>query len=225
MIQHNASPDALHNAATNLYEDKTGDWVFETPEWHSWINCQERALWIHGIPGAGKTVLASHVIEKTISICETQGKQTRTVYYYCHHSHDQDEARPFLRWLVSELLRSLDVIPITLWGMYQRGNEPDTLQLLYALDKALYSFDRVYVCIDALDESQSREHLLAVLERLVTAAQLAKIQPFATSREYEDINRKMRCIAQPLSMSNPFVDADIRLYVVAKIRENPKFQA
>lgn len=197
--------------------------MLATPEWANWINCRERALWIHGIPGAGKTVLASHVIEKTRNICETRGKKTRLVYYYCHHSHNQDETAPFLRWLVSELLQGLDEIPSIAWEPYERRTEPDLPRLLQILGEALHGFERVYVGIDALDESESRANLLALLERLTIETRFAKIQLFATSREYEDIRRKMSSISQPLSMSNPFVEADIRLYVAAKIRENPRF--
>ncbi|KAK3371102.1 hypothetical protein B0T24DRAFT_650215 [Lasiosphaeria ovina] len=110
---------ALHSAVKGLYEEKTGDWVFETPEWNNWIDCRKRTLWIHGIPGAGKTVLASYVIERTRSICETKGKQTRCIYYYCYHGRHQDEATPFLRWLVSQLLQGLEEIPETAWDAYE----------------------------------------------------------------------------------------------------------
>ena len=218
------SSRALHNTATGLYEDKTGDWVFETPEWDNWIDCRERALWIHGIPGAGKTVLASHVIEKILSICETKGKQTRCIYYYCHHSHNQDETTPFLRWLISQLLQGLDKFPDVASEAYKSRVLPDFTQLLETLAEVLPSFDRVYIGIDALDESQPRVRLLALLERFIIEPRFAKIQLFATSREYEDIRRKMSSISQPLSMSNPFVEADIRLYVAAKIAENLRFR-
>jgi hypothetical protein len=88
----------------------------------------------------------------------------------------------------------------------------------------LSSSDRVYVGIDALDESQSRDQILALLEMLVTQTRFSKIQLFATSREYAEIKSKMQGIAQPLSMSNPFVEADIRHFVTAKIRDNARFQ-
>ena len=218
------NPHALHDTAKGLYEDKTGDWVFETPEWDKWINCRERALWIHGIPGAGKTILASHVIEKTLSVCETKGKQARCIYYYCHHSHNQDETTPFLRWLISQLLQGLDKFPDVALQAPKGLMLPDFTQLLAILAEVLPSFDRVYVGIDALDESQPRVRLLALLERFIIEPRFAKIQLFATSREYEDIRRKMSSISQPLSMSNPFVEADIRLYVAAKIAENPRFR-
>lgn len=223
-VPQGTSSPALHNTARSLYEDETGDWVFRTPEWKNWIDCRKRGLWIHGIPGAGKTVLASYVIERTRSICETKGKKEKCIYYYCYHGRNQDETTPFLRWLVSQLLQGLDEMPRAAYDTYESCAEPDFQQLLSILGEALRSFDRIYVAIDALDESQSRIHLLSLLEKLIMETRFAKIQLLATSREYEDISRKMISISQPLSMSNSFVEADIRLYVAAKIRENPRFQ-
>jgi NACHT domain len=198
--------------------------VFRASDWGDWINTRIRALWIHGIPGAGKTVLAAHIIETTLRICEAKDKRTTCVYYYCYHGHNQDESVPFLRWLVSQLLREADTVPILAWEAYTWSREPDTTLLLDVLHATLDFFDLVYVAIDALDESQSRQNLLSVLNVLVTDPRFWKIQLLATSREYSDIKLKMGRFSQSLSMSNCFVEADIRIYVAAKIMAEAKFQ-
>ena len=198
--------------------------MFKAPGWDDWINARIRALWVHGIPGAGKTVLAAHIIETTLRICEAKNKRTICVYYYCYHGHNQDESVPFLRWLVSQILREADTVPILAWKAYTKNREPDTALLLDILHETLDFFDLVYVAIDALDESQSRENLLSVLDVLVTDPRFWKIQLLATSREYSDIELKMGCFSQPLSMSNCFVEADIRTYIAAKIMAEAKFQ-
>jgi len=198
--------------------------VFRASGWDDWINTRIRALWIHGIPGAGKTVLAAHIIETTLRICEAKDKRTTCVYYYCYHGHNQDESVPFLRWLVSQLLREADTVPTLAWKAYTGSREPDTALLLDVLHVTLDFFDLVYVAIDALDESQSRQNLLSVLNVLVTDPRFWKIQLLATSREYSDIKLKMGRFSQSLSMSNCFVEADIRIYVAAKIMAEAKFQ-
>jgi hypothetical protein len=198
--------------------------VFRASDWDDWINTRIRALWIHGIPGAGKTVLAAHIIETTLRICEAKDKHTTCVYYYCYHGHNQDESVPFLRWLVSQLLREADTVPTLAWKAYTRSREPDTTLLLEVLHAILDFFDLVYVAIDALDESQSRQNLLSVLNVLVTDPRFWKIQLLATSREYSDIELRMGRFSQSLSMSNCFVEADIRIYVAAKIMAEAKFQ-
>jgi hypothetical protein len=181
-------------------------------------------LWIHGIPGAGKTVLAAHIIETTLRICKAKDRRTTCVYYYCYHGHNQDESVPFLRWLVSQVLREADAIPTVAWKAYTSSREPDTILLLDILHATLDFFDLVYVAIDALDESQSRQNLLRISNILVTDPRFSKIQLLATSREYSDIKLEMDRFSQSLSMSNCFVEADIRTYVAAKILAEAKFQ-
>jgi len=181
-------------------------------------------LWIHGIPGAGKTTLAAHIIEKTLSICEAEDKRVTCVYYYCYHGHNQDESVPFLRWLVSQLLREADIVTTLAWKACTRSLEPDKTLLLDILHAILDSFELVYVAIDALDESQSRQNLLSVLHALVTDPRFLKIQLLATSREYSDIELGMGRFSQSLSMSNCYVEADIGTYVAAKITAEAKFQ-
>jgi len=149
--------------------------VFRTSDWDDWINTRIRGLWIHGIPGAGKTVLVAHIIEATLRICEEKDKRTTCVYYYCYHGHNQDKSVPFLRWLVSQLLREADTVPTLAWKAYTRSREPDTTLLLDVLHATLDLFDLVYVVIDALDESQSRQNILGVLNVLVTDPRFWKI--------------------------------------------------
>jgi hypothetical protein len=140
------------------------------------------------------------------------------------HGHNQDESVSFLRWLVSQLLRAADIVPTLALKAYTHKWEPDTSLLLDVLDAALGFFDRVYVAIDALDESQLRQNLLRVLSVLATDPRFLKIQLLATSREYPDIELQMCRFSKELSMSNSFVEADIKIYVAAKIMAEPKFQ-
>ncbi|KAK3933930.1 hypothetical protein QBC46DRAFT_462872 [Diplogelasinospora grovesii] len=190
-LQGQILPSVLHNAARDLYENGTGDW---------------RALWLHGIPGAGKTVLASHVIEGTLQDCKVR--------------NEQDSGRK----RTTCLLADLDEIPVSAWEAYERRTEPNLQQLQDVLSEVVRDFDRVYIGIDALDESQDRRNLLALIETLIIETRFSKIQLFAASREYGDISRKMGSLSQPLSMSNSFVEADIRLYVAAKIKQNAEFR-
>jgi hypothetical protein len=44
--------------------ENTGDWIFEKKEYKTWRTCETSSLlWLHARPGAGKSVLAAHLIE------------------------------------------------------------------------------------------------------------------------------------------------------------------
>ena len=207
------------------YEAGTGEWVFKTPQWDGWIKSANRCLWIHGIPGAGKTVLAGRLIEEVFRMCKAETDQNWVcVYYYCYHGHNQDETLPFLRWLTSSLCRKAGKIPRQLEELYGDGLSPSQDQLLLCLESIFSCFDKLFVFIDALDESHQREGFLQVVDRLVESPQLTKMQLLATSREYAEIERTMGRIAIPLSMSNRFVAEDIRLYISARLKSVTEFQ-
>jgi hypothetical protein len=219
-------PSPLHHRARKQYEPKTGSWMLRSPKWNDWIECKNRCLWIHGIPGAGKTVLASYLIGEIKNHCKAlSGKRCTHIYYYCYFGHNQDEATPFLRWVINRLCRESDAVPSCIYDMFKHGGTPSLIDLMGALELMLSaSFDTVYITIDAIDESMPRADLLKLLRDLATDARFEKIQLLATSRQYLDIERVMEEVSVEVSMSNPLVDEDIRTYVQSQLHTLPNFK-
>ncbi|KAK3490117.1 hypothetical protein B0T13DRAFT_451254 [Neurospora crassa] len=219
------NPSSNHNTANSLYETGTGDWIFRSQEWNLWVNKQskERSLWIHGIPGAGKTILASHIIEH-LTNTKCSGK-VALVYYYCYHGHNQDETFSFLRWLISQLCRKSDTVSSLTYGIYRSGQDPNITKLLSALLAQLDSLDTVYVAVDALDESQQpRDRMLDVLRTLATDSRFRKIRLLTTSREYADIERVMAPVSLSVPTSHEEVEKDIRVFVEGSISRSNSFK-
>ncbi|CZR56744.1 uncharacterized protein PAC_06633 [Phialocephala subalpina] len=218
-------PTSLHHRACKQYEAGTGNWMLRSSEWTDWLQGKSRCVWIYGIPGAGKTILASHLIESLKEHCKvSSAKQCAVVYYYCYFGHNQDEAASFLRWMVDRLCRQADHVPTYLYELYQHGGEPSLAELLRALEAILANFENVYIVVDAIDESMPRDDLLKVLRDLVTDSRFGKIQLLATSRQYIDIENVMELISEPVSMLNPLLDEDIKLYVRSQLDSNPTFK-
>ncbi|KAJ4387071.1 hypothetical protein N0V85_007762 [Neurospora sp. IMI 360204] len=219
------NPSSNHNAAKSLYEEGTCDWIFRSQEWNLWVNKQseKRSLWIHGIPGAGKTILASHIMDELIKT-KCSGNVV-LVYYYCYHSHNRDETFPFLRWLVSQLCRNTDTVSSLTYEIYRSGQDPDVPKLLTALHAQLDGLDTVYVAVDALDESQKpRETFLGVLHTLATDPRFQMIQLLTTSREYADIERVMAPISFSVPTSHEEVEKDIRVFVDRSMSQSDDFK-
>ncbi|KAF4962594.1 hypothetical protein FSARC_9372 [Fusarium sarcochroum] len=220
----NTNPSSSHNAALNLYVGGTGDWVFRSQPWKDWIGFRTRSLWLHGIPGAGKTILAAHTTQAVMEYCrQTNNPRVTCVYYYCYHGHNQDETTSLIRWLLGQLFRKADHVPQGASDLFKSNREPDLQALKDLLQESLQRFERVFLMVDALDESQPHEDLLTFLQQLITGNEYRKIQLFTTSRQYTTIEKIMLKFSEPLSLSNPWVQEDIKCYVSVQIAETRAF--
>ncbi|EEY23665.1 ankyrin repeat protein [Verticillium alfalfae VaMs.102] len=228
------NPSSLHYEATALYEEGTGDWVSRDLAWQKWVDpeaVKPKCLWLKGIPGAGKTVLASHLFHSLelmhqdwpalrYGIATTSNRKRQHgnslsiahIYYYCHHTRNHDESLPFLRWIVNEMCRQSEVVPQQLIDIHRSGRQPSIQQLLNSLVFMINMWDSVYIMIDALDESKPRTELLKLLHKLGTEHRFQNLKILATSRIYPDIKDNMEPIATSIDMSNPFVEDDIRKF-------------
>jgi len=198
------NPSVIHNLARKQHESHTCEWVLRIPQWKSWLKSREshRFLWIHGIPGAGKTILASFLIEQCKLYCQPTQTQSYFVYYYCSYRNNQDKSIPLLRWLVCQLSRLTGRIPRILYDIYRLKHHPSAESLTDSLAELLKNIEIVYLIVDAVDESRPRDELLLLLETLVTDPRFCKIQLLATSRRYHDIRSTITRISSPISTLN-----------------------
>jgi hypothetical protein len=77
--------------------------------------------------------------------------------------------------------------------------------------------------LDALDESSNRPNLLDVLLQVAGDANFKNIRLLALSRKETDIERVLDHISTDMSLQNPRVDEDIRLYIQNQLCEDRKF--
>jgi len=107
--------------------------------------------------------------------------------------------------------------------LFREGGHPSTSRLLQVLESVSQLFSRIYVVIDALDESKDRERLLEVLIKILEAGNLCTVQLLVTSRKELDIERAILPLSTSLSLSNPYVDEDIRTYIKSYLSQNRRF--
>lgn len=168
-------PSPNHNQARHLHEHHTGQWILRSREWKSWLAGSTRFLWLYGIPGAGKTVLASFLIDEVQGLVKRTSTSTGWCYYYCYHARNQDETTHFLRWIINQQARQSSGIPQEVDSLYQNGLTPNVSNLMKALQASLSSFESVFVVVDALDESADRENFISTLRKLGSEPSFNKI--------------------------------------------------
>ncbi|TRX94760.1 hypothetical protein FHL15_004221 [Xylaria flabelliformis] len=228
-LPRNDDMSALHSERKALQEPETCDWIFREKSLKDWLQRDHighvRYIWVHGIPGAGKTVLASSIIERAASNCNSCGY----AYYYCLYSRRQDETIPFLKYILRLLCKQKQTMVLPkLHEAYAREEALSVEDLLNCLEEISLAHDKgIHIIIDAVDESNPREGLLQVLGRIGTEPRFRKVSLLFTSREENDISKHIKeqnnavaCI----SMSNINVRDDIKRYIHAQLTESGVFK-
>jgi hypothetical protein len=103
-----------------------------------------------------------------------------------------------------------------LWSSCRDDNQqPSVSSLQSVLQAMLDMIDKVWIVLDALDESKPRYDLLAWLETLVISKSTA-CQLLVTARREEDIESALHSWVRPedrVAIRQSHVDADINTYV------------
>ncbi|MCJ1380180.1 hypothetical protein MMC17_003283 [Xylographa soralifera] len=152
----------------------TGQWLLESDEFETWVLGCATKLYCPGIPGAGKTVLSSIVINHLQNRCQDQ--HIPVLYIFLNHKDSLDQSLPNL---IGSLLKQLvqyqaPKVPSErvkkLWEAGKREEMPPSLETLKeTLHAELRSFAKTYVVVDALDEcliDSTRNELLELLHNL-----------------------------------------------------------
>ncbi|RYN62891.1 hypothetical protein AA0118_g4972 [Alternaria tenuissima] len=97
------NPEDSFRTNTRIRHATTGFWLTGTDEFTKWMQGSNLHLWLSGIPGAGKTILSSLIIQQ----CLKEATDDRAVaFFYCDYknSKSQDMVQ-ILSSLASQLAR------------------------------------------------------------------------------------------------------------------------
>ncbi|KAG4283041.1 hypothetical protein FPRO06_09714 [Fusarium proliferatum] len=211
------NPSSLHNIAFSKHEPLTTAWVNNSSQWKAWVSSasETRLIWIHGLPGAGKTVLASYVIEELEKLCEPANGSVCS-YYYCHYSHNQDETVPLMSWVIAHICRQINWIPTELKRLHDHGCEPTIVDLGVVLEVILQRLDILYIVIDAVDESTPREELLSLIETM-TVDKRHRLKRW--HERFDEIEAVLATMAKGM-----FRWAECQIQAIERLRDRSKLQ-
>ncbi|KAF3182233.1 hypothetical protein TWF751_007276 [Orbilia oligospora] len=144
----------------------SGNWVFNSPKFETWLNGNsgsDNILYINGIPGSGKTILISTIIEYLLNSGHTKNG-TVLFFYFKHHDNDGKGAgKTKCGMLCALLMQLLDQDDTLLEYVYQKCAslvDPDAISEPFLEETLRHCFSRqgkIWVVLDALDESEESE--------------------------------------------------------------------
>ena len=206
-------------------QPETGQWLLDSPEFKRWIETDKQTLLCLGIPGAGKTILTSFVVE----ILRSQFQDDLSVgiaYLYCNfRRQDEQMAEDLLASLLEQLTQGLPSLPDTVKSLYEKHNDKRTWPSFHEISRSLQSvaalYSRVFIIVDALDECRASDGCRArFLTGVFNLQAKCRANLFATSRLIPEIVEKFD---GSLSLEIRASVQDVRRYVHSRISDLPSF--
>lgn len=136
----------------------TGQWLLNSDEYQAWLNSGKQTLFCPGIPGAGKTILTSIVVDDLITRSE-KDTTTGIAYIYCNFRRkDEQKIEDLLASLLKQLAGGRFSLPGNVKELYdghkKKGTWPSSDEISRALHSTAALFSRLFVIVDAIDECQ-----------------------------------------------------------------------
>jgi Cdc6-like AAA superfamily ATPase len=201
----------------------TGQWLLDSTEFEYWVKTKKQILFCPGIPGAGKTILTSIVVNELEKRFQDDGS-TALAYLYCNFNR-QDEQKPedLLASLLKQLSkgRPLSESVKSLYTRCKTKTRPSVDEITTVLQSIVAEYSQVFILIDALDECQAQNGCRTqMLSKLFDLQAKCGINLFATSRFIPDI---IEAFKQDPRLEIRANEQDVYRYIDGRISHLPSF--
>ena len=221
-LQYFEKASPTRNQATNfrLLQPGTGTWFLSCDEFRTWLNTENSKLWVHGIPGAGKTILMSLVIDR---IPYDFLDDHVLAYYYCDYKASATLDPIHILGSIAKQIARCDTQAFAALEKYhcQLSGDGDISRSTSAegLRDVIIDMTRglsnVFLVVDGLDEcSSDRSKVVELLDSL-NRPSCNTVRTLFASRNEHDIRS---ILSDSVQISIAAKSADLRMYVAAELQ-------
>lgn len=179
-----------HSSFIHKRREGTGQWLLNSDKFQEWLTKSKQTLFCPGIPGAGKTIITSIIIEY-LSLRFQNDASIGIAYLYCSYQR-QYEPTDLLASLLKQLVQEQPLVPEEVKSLYEHYKDKRTRPSIEEISRVLQivtaSYSTAFIILDALDECQvsngGRSRFLSYIFDL-QAKTNSRI--FATSRFIPDV--------------------------------------
>ncbi|KAH6908108.1 hypothetical protein BKA70DRAFT_1222909 [Coprinopsis sp. MPI-PUGE-AT-0042] len=193
-------------------------WLLTSAFFEQWLTGQTSIIWGTGMPGAGKTIMASIVIDYLQQHAASQGPRVAVAFAFCRYT-EPVSVQQILAALVRQLLERYPFLHPLVQPIYEQHHremtKPPMAQLLQLLRDISQVFDTLYCVLDGLDEAERDTQF-----DLLRALSSFKAKFFITSRPLEPLHR---VLPEAKFFKIEAKDEDIELLVREKLYQDPRF--
>lgn len=212
-----------HRDFINRREAGTGQWLLNSEEYQRWTVTEKETLFCSGIPGAGKTILTSIVVDD-LTARFNNNRDIGVAYIYCNFQRQDEQTAPnLLASLLKQLSQQRLSLPDNVKSLYNdHKNKPARLffkEISEALQSVIVSYHRAFVIVDALDEYRTSDRMQFLTEISGIQAK-TNLNVFATSRSIPEISERFK---DAISLEVCASEEDVRRYVDGHMSRLPSF--
>ena len=197
----------------------TGLWLTEGQDFRQWLETKNARLWLYGIPGAGKTVLASSVIEEAL---RTTSSSTAVAFFYCDYKNaGTQDLSNILGSLAQQFAKQDEASFAKLRHFYETHNPEHRSDFKYdpeallGLVRALaLDFDCAMIIVDGFDECGTNTPLVVDALTTLNDGGDTTVKTLFLSRDEIEIRERLE---EYTKVSIAASSSDLRLYVGAEI--------
>ena len=212
-----------HDAARKKHTEMTGKWLMSHDGFKRWKQTPNSLLWLHGIPGCGKTILSSTAIEHFKLLTEEDPKINFAYFYFDFDQPAKQNVTNMFSCLLAQLCSRIRLFPAGIASLYKRcraGQDKANLKNLLVLTQDLLAqqeSQNIFFIIDALDECPKWDERYELLETLADIKEwsMPNLHMLVTSRSEPDIEEALTPLltTPAIPIQGSHVASDIELYI------------
>ncbi|KAB8265038.1 ankyrin repeat-containing domain protein [Aspergillus pseudonomiae] len=194
----------------------TGDWLFHTDQYRTWHDANNNTLWLQGIPGSGKSVMAA----KLIRTFKEEG--IPVLFFFARRIiKTNSEPRQLVQDCLYQLLGHSVLLQARLKVLLALHPTVDSVPFHELWNLFLFGIDtvpKVYVILDALDElAIENDGFLQSLQKLgQRSPESTKL--IITSRPEAHLQTALKCTFQNrIRLTGAMIEQDIATYIAHRL--------
>ena len=214
--------EAKHEKVRRLRYEGTGNWIFRHEAFRRWRHsARSSALSCYGIPGCGKTVLASKIIDELRSAKEIP--EAIVVFHYCDYA-DQRTLQPDR--IIGTLLKQFFAngqIPERIEAQLPldygaSGQTLEVIELMGLLSIAVRLNPAVFIVLDGFDECEKvqGQRMIDFFNSLLNLGEVV-VKTLVLCREEDQLLRSLQNTSS-LRITPSALESDIQKFIVGSVR-------
>lgn len=221
-------PWTNYNKALKDRNPKTGLWFIGSSAYEDWKSTKKSFLWLHGIPGCGKTILNSTILQNVLDQHHTKPNSAVLFFYFDFNDTAKQRHEKMIRSLICQLFNDSDmpVLKDLYSSCFDGSRQPTIEELLSTLRQMMASMRDTYIILDALDECTERGELFVDLEQIMDWND-ANSHVLTTSRREMDIEEALTPLGDlrlKIDIQSTNISADIRTYIHDRLQADRRLK-